>query len=338
MKRKIVLVLVVILLAVAVWITAALHSRQKPVSVTGGKKILYYRNPMNPEITSPVPMKDQMGMDYVPVYVGGETAKPEVPGTIHISPEKQQLIGVRLSEIAKRSLESEIHTVGRVAYNPELYVAQEEYLQALKVRNLPGMEETVNASESKLSLMGMNREQIEQLKKSNKPDETLYLPSGKKTVWVYVTVYESYLGIVKPGVPVEITTLAFPGKTFRGKVSSLNPTLNPDTRSLQARLEVDNPSGELKPGMYADANIHVPLGVKLAVPEEAVMVTGERYLVFLSKGNGYFEPREIKPGVRTNGYYEILAGLKESDKVVTSGNFFVDSESRLKSAVGNPAQ
>ncbi|MBI2447273.1 MAG: efflux RND transporter periplasmic adaptor subunit [Candidatus Omnitrophica bacterium] len=305
------------------------------------KKLLYYRNPMNPQVTSPVPMKDEMGMDYVPVYeeeIGQEAG-------VYISSAKQQLIGVKKGKVEKRHLTYEIRTVGRVAYDPELYVAQQEYIQALKVKDSTGdssiplvkeqMQAFLESAEQKLLLMGMGKDQILELAKQGKPQQNLYLPVNEGTVWIYITIYEYELGMIRDGLPVEIDALAFPGKVFNGKIIAVTPVLDPMTRSARVRAEVENPENKLKPEMFVNAKIQVDLGEKLAVPDSAVLDTGLRKIVYLSKEGDILESREITTGQKTQDYYEVLDGLNEGDIVITSGNFLIDSESKLKAVLKN---
>jgi len=303
------------------------------------KKILSYRNPMNPEVTSPVPMKDSMGMDYVPVYEG-EKASEEAG--IYMSPEKQQLIGVKKERVEKRNLVHEISTVGKVAYDPELYVAQEEYLQALKTveatknSTLSTVSEQarslLEAAGKKLTLMGMNKGAIDELAKKGKAQENLYLPLNENTAWVYMNVYEYEIGLIKEGMGVEIEAVAYPGELFKGKISAITPVLNSETRSAQVRAEVEDPEHKLKPQMFVNAKIKVDLWEKLAVPETAVLDTGTRKIVYVAKEGDTLEAVEVTLGQKAEGFFEVLGGLKEGDIVVTSGNFLVDSESKLKGA------
>ncbi len=327
--------------------TAAQVPAADAKSGQGGRKILYYRNPMNPQITSPVPMKDEMGMDYVPVYEDQVTQAH--PG-VYISPEKQQLIGVKKGKVQVRKLSGQILTVGRVAYDPNLFVAQQEYLQALK-----GHQSTQNANmdylneqsqallrdmRRKLLLMGMSEAEINELEKQGKPESSLYLPSSEdKTVWVYITIYEYEAGLVKEGMPIRVDTLAYPGEVFQGKIVSITPLLETATRTLKARARVENPEGKLKLEMFVNAKIDFDLGEKLAVPEDAVMHAGTRNIVFLADAGGYFTPRTVTLGAKAQGYYEVSQGLAANDEVVTSANFLVDSESKLNavlSQMGEP--
>jgi Cu(I)/Ag(I) efflux system membrane fusion protein len=318
-----------------------------PTSDKSGRRILYYRNPMNPQVTSPAPMKDEMGMDYVPVYE--DEATQTHPG-VYISPEKQQLIGVKKGRVEMRRLSGQIRTVGRVAYDPALFTAQQEYLQILKGRavarkaNLSEVNEQslLRTARYKLRLMGMSEAEIDALEKRGSPETSLFLPTEEdRNVWVYVTVYEYEAALVKEGMPVYVDTLAYPGQTFQGRIVSITPLLETATRTLKARALVENPEGKLKLEMFANVRLDFDLGEKLAVPEEAVLHAGTRDIVFLADPNGYFTPRTVVLGTKAQGYYEVLQGLAANEEVVTSGNFLVDSESKLNAVLnqmGEPSR
>jgi len=320
----------------------ALRAEQK----TGqgkSKKILFYRNPMNPAVTSPVPMKDSMGMDYVPVYE--EQTSEAKPSGVYISPERQQLIGVKKEEVRKRNLSGQILTVGRVAYDPALFTAQQEYLQALKSSRPVSKDELgyiveqsaalIKNMKQKLLAMGMSDLEIEELGKRGRPQQNLYLPSSEdKNVWVYITIYEYEAGLVKTGTPVEVRAIAYPGQMFEGQVITITPILETATRTLKVRALVDNPENKLKLEMFVNVAVKYDLGEKLAVPEEAVMHAGTRDIVFVANANGYFESRTVTLGVKAQNYYEVLRGLTENEEVVTSGNFLIDSESKLNAVLG----
>jgi multidrug efflux pump subunit AcrA (membrane-fusion protein) len=128
-----------------------------------------------------------------------------------------------------------------------------------------------------------------------------------------------------------------PGKTYRGHVTYVYPTLDPKSRTVKVRLEFANPGFDLKPDMYADVELKVDYGTKVLVPAEAVLDSGTRQLVFLARPGGYFEPREIKVGPRLENQYIVLSGLEPGDTIVTSGNFLIDSESRLSAVTGGMA-
>lgn len=322
-------------------------SEQKQAS--DSRRPLFYRNPMNPQITSPVPRKDEMGMDYVPVY--GEETSPAHPG-VYIGPEKQQLIGVKKGRVERRHLAGQILTVGRVAYDPTLFVAQQEYLQARKGQqsaqkaNLDYLNDQsrsmLQTMRHKLMLLGMSDAEIQEMEKQGTPEMNLYLPTAQdKNVWVYVTIYEYEAGRVKEGMPIQVDTLAYPGQTFQGRIVSITPLLDVATRTLKARALVENPEGRLKLEMFANVRINYDLGERLAVPEDAVMHAGTRDIVYVADPEGYFTPKTVKLGAKAQGYYEVLQGLTGGEQVVTSANFLVDSESKLNAVLnqmGEPNQ
>jgi Cu(I)/Ag(I) efflux system membrane fusion protein len=311
--------------------------------LAANKKPLFYRNPMNPNITSPVPMKDEMGMDYLPVY---EQENPAQVRGVYISPEKQQFIGVKTAKVQPRDLAGQIITVGRVAYDPNLYVAQEEYLQALKSRHV--MAETnlntaaaqedafVTTARRKLMLMGMSEAEINELAKSGKPQQNLYLPGSQdKTVWVYTSIYEYEAALVKPGQSIDAEALAYPGQEFIGKIVSIAPIVEASTRTLRVRSLVNNPDDKLKLEMFVNVRINYDLGKNLAVPEDAVLHAGTHDLVYTADPNGVFEPRTVKLGQKVGTFYQVLSGIEPNDTVVISGNFLIDSETKLKTAVSH---
>ncbi len=305
------------------------------------RKLLYYRNPMNPQATSPVPMKDSMGMDYVPVYEEEALTATYGGPTVTISPERQQMIGVKTEPVKIMDLTKVVRVSGKIAYDPELVVTQEEFIQALNaeynVKDSP-LQDVIDrakrfaeAARNKLKLLGMNDDQIIVLEKTRKAETNLYLPGKGENVWAYINVYEYEIGFIGIGDSVDIEAVAYPGEEFTGKVVSINPVLDPTTRTNQVRVEVPNPDNKLKPEMFVNALIKENLGSKLAVPETAVLDTGLRKIVYLSEENNVLESREVMIGQKAENYYEVLSGLKEGDVVVTSGNFLVDSESKLKS-------
>jgi len=318
---------------------------EKPTT-TSERKILYYRSPMNPAVTSPVPMKDQMGMDYVPIYEE-ETAPAQTPG-VYISPEKQQLIGLKKGRAEKRKLSGQILTVGRVAYDPSLFTAQQEYLQAFKSSRTIHKDEgyideqsgaLIKSMKQKLLAMGMGEEEIIELQTRGKPQQNLYLPNSEdKNVWVYVTIYEYEAELVKAGTPVEVRAIAYPGQVFEGKVIAVTPIIETATRTLKVRALVDNPENKLKLEMFVNVVIKYDLGDKLAVPEEAVMHAGTRDIVFVTGTNGHFVSRVVKLGNKAGDYYEVLEGLAENEEVVISGNFLIDSESKLNAGFNKASE
>jgi Cu(I)/Ag(I) efflux system membrane fusion protein len=163
--------------------------------------------------------------------------------------------------------------------------------------------------------------------------ESLMVLADYSVVWANADVYEPDLPFVKIGMPVELTLPYYPDKMFRGDVSFISPTLDPETRTVKVRITVHNSDLLLKPEMYATARLSYQLGERLAVPESAVMFSGDHVYAFREEGESRMVPVLIKLGVRSEGYFEVLSGLKEGDRVVTSANFLVDSESSMKAAI-----
>lgn len=307
-------------------------------------KVLYYRNPMNPEATSPVPMKDSMGMDYVPVYAEDASDTPIAgQASTVISAQKKQLIGMKTEPVKKRRLLFTVRASGSVAYDPELYNAIAEHHSAMvardKVKDSPWpdvherAEALVRASALRLRQLGLSESQIAAYTGMEAAPTNLLIGGADGSVWVYAQIYEYEISHVRPGQQAEITTPAYPGKVFRGTVKAVDPNLSAETRSLRVRIEVPNPDGLLKLEMFVNAAIKADLGEKLALPEAALLDSGERKLVFVELGEGRIEPREVRVGSVADGYYELLSGVREGEKVVTTANFLIDSESRLKAAI-----
>jgi Cu(I)/Ag(I) efflux system membrane fusion protein len=178
----------------------------------------------------------------------------------------------------------------------------------------------------------MSNTEIAELEKKGLPQQYLYLPEGGK-VWVYITIYEYEMALVKEAQAVQIETAAYPGEVFQGIVVSVAPIFDRTARTLKVRALIKDTENKLKPEMYVDAKIIYDLGEKLAVPEDAVMDSGTRKIVFIAEPNDYFESRDVKLGPKVQGYYEVLHGLTENQTVVTSGNFLVDSESKLNAVL-----
>lgn len=312
--------------------------------VPDGKPV-YYRHPDHAEQKSVGPAKTEDGRNFIPVYDAQMPGGSGGQAAVTLSEDRRRVIGLKSEAVARRPLSRTVRASGRVAYDPELYNATVEYREASRARGklegsaLPEAKERADsllrASELKLRQMGLSAEQIKQ---AAAEDTSTNLLVGGAAVWVYAQVYEQEAGLVKAGQAATLTTPAFPGRTFKGTVRSLDPILDPATRSLKARIFVPNPDGALKLEMYADVRVSVALGTGLALPESALIDTGERRVAFVDLGDGRIEPRVVEVGTKAEGYYELKAGVAEGEKVVTSANFLVDSESRLKAAVGAAAK
>ncbi len=254
-------------------------------------------------------------------------------------------------------------------YSPDLLATQDEYLLALKTQaQLAGSplddakanaRALVASARERLRLWDVTDAQIADLEHRGKaePELTIYAPSsgivmkrealpGKyvepgttlyeiadlSTVWIYTDIYESEMAATKVGQPATVTFAAYPGETFSGKVAYVYPTLNTEARTVRVRLELPNPELKLKLGMYGNVILQTNAVRTLVVPKEAVLNTGLRQLVFMDRGQGRYEPASVKLGRRSQDAVEVMEGLKEGDRIVTSANFLLDAESKLASA------
>jgi multidrug efflux pump subunit AcrA (membrane-fusion protein) len=311
----------------------------------GEKTVKFYRHPMRPDVVSPVPAKDEMGMDYIPVYDDESGGASNVPGhaAFTLSTERQQLIGVTKGAVERRNLEIEIRAVGRVAYDPKLYQAIVEYRQAVRLRkefpagSLPearsGGDALVRGAHLKLRQQGLSDSQIQELTKGESDPVHLLLPG--ESVWVYAQVYEYEAPLVQPGQTMVVTAPSQPGRRYQANVAAVDPILDPMTRTVRVRGLVSTPDKSLRPESFVHVRLRIPLGDKLAVPQEAVLDTGDHQIVFVVRGEGSFEPRSVELGRDAGGYYEVLSGLDAGDQVVTSANFLIDSESRFRAALAS---
>jgi len=297
---------------------------------------------MNPSIISKTPMKDEMGMEYTPVYeVEGEAKEVGGRAPIRMDAAKRQLIGVKTARAAYRTLTHTVLSSGRVAYDPDLYQSIAEYKEAVIARDKvkdsawPQVHERaealIRASELRLRQAGLSDGQISELDRGGEGAANLLLPGAR--AWLYAQIYEYEIDLVKPGQAIEAVTPAYPGRVFRGVIKAVDSILSAETRTLRVRAEVENPGNMLKPEMYAEIRIKVALEARLTVPQSAIISSGPRKLVFVDKGEEGFEPREVRAGFEGDDYTEVLAGVKAGETVVTSANFLIDSEARLKSSV-----
>lgn len=255
-------------------------------------------------------------------------------------------------------------------YSPDLVATEEEYLIAKRAeKNLgtsefkevsQGGEALLRSARQRLKLWDITDEQIKKLDESGEvsrtltfyspavgfvtdrkafpqtaitPDMDLYQITDLSKVWVNADIYEYEVPFVKVGQTLEIQLSYYAGKTYTGKVTYIYPTVDPATRSVKVRIELANPKYDLKPQMFANVDLKINYGSQILVPQEAVMDSGDKQYVFLVHDGGVFEPRNIQMGPKLDGKVVVLSGLKPGDTIVTSGNFLVDSESRLKSAM-----
>jgi len=263
-----------------------------------------------------------------------------------------------------------------VVYSPEVLVAEQELFAAKRFASNPllpgiagegGVQQPGLAADARrrIELLGIAREDVAAIEKSEKPDpvvnlrspasgyvlqksavEGLYFQPGTELftiadlsrVWVLADVYENELSRVKVGQRAAVTLQAAEGKTFDGAVKFLYPNVDPSTRTMRVRIELPNGDGVLRPGMFGDVKIDLPAADGFLVPAEALVDTGEHQYVFVAQEGGRFEPRPVKAGARAGADVEIVSGLREGETVVTTGNFLLDSESRLRSVIEGDAK
>ncbi|MGE0624771.1 MAG: efflux RND transporter periplasmic adaptor subunit [Pseudomonadales bacterium] len=246
-------------------------------------------------------------------------------------------------------------------YSPELLAAQQEYLETLKRRRDRNSDDPViRAARQRLRLWDMAPSEIEALERRGVPEDYVPIyaprsgtlierniadgsaaPQGRtlltiadlSTVWVDADVFEADLALVRAGMAATVTLPYVPGEAYPATVEYVYPFLDGDSRTGRVRLSLDNPEGVLKPDMYAEVALQADLGHRLAVPEEAIIVAGDSRVVFVDLGDGRLNPVRIKTGFRAQGYVEVLEGLSLGDTVVTSGNFLIAAETRLKTGI-----
>ena len=351
-------------------------------------------------------MENMAGMEGMS---GMQSMSGMAPGMVMVSPEKQQLTGVRIATVERRPMVRTVRTVGTITYDetkvthihskiegwidklyvnytgklvekgqplftiysPDLLATQQEYLLAVKARerfstsSIPevrsGGDSLVEASKGRLALWDISENQIRELEERGEvqrtltlyaphsgfvvkkdanqgmrimPEKELYTIADISTVWVNVDIYESEIPFIRLGQTAIVNLSYDPSSTINGKVSFIYPYVDEKTRTAKARLDVPNPGFKLKPDMYVNAEIKIDGGRHLAVPEEAVLDSGLRKVVFIEKGNGHFVPKEVKLGAKLDGFYQIISGLDEGQKIAASSAFLLDSESRLAEAMG----
>jgi len=383
------------------------HTAQPPAAVEKQKAA-------KPQATQPAPQEESV---------------EEAP-QVEITPEQQQLIGVKTVKVALKSLQKVIRTVGRIEaderklatvntkiegwieklhvdytgryvkkgeplveiYSPELLATQQEFISTLKwagrqtgtaqppdtahsghdhaspapapepVSELQKMitkdaAAALEAARERLRLWDISEKQIKHIEQTGKPVRTLTLYSpvsgfvtqkmairgmkvmpGEKlfdiadlaTLWIVADIYEYELPFVKVGQSARIILSYFPGRQFSSRIDYIYPTISADTRTAKIRLTLPNQGGKLKPQMFTNVEIRISLGKRLVIPESAVIDTGTSQVVYVDRGEGAFEPREVELGLRADGAVEVLRGIKAGEKVASSANFLIDSEAQLK--------
>jgi multidrug efflux pump subunit AcrA (membrane-fusion protein) len=422
--ERLILSLLLILsgLAVGLGVGLQLGLRKHTPAGAQARRPTGYHCPMHPNYRSDKPGDCPIcGMKLVPdeeqpagpTAAATEAAPGAMPmGAIHVSPQMQQLIGVKFGEVTRTGGVYSFRALGKVAmdetrvarvhpriegwidqvyvdftgkyvekgqplltiYSPELLASQQEYLLAMRSREIlqhgplpnlrPDGDALIAAARKRLELWDFSDSQIAQVERTGKPllNVTLYSPIGGyvitrnafpkqritpetelytiadlSRVWIFADVFENDAPMIRLGMPVRLSLSYGGGKKLRGRVDYVQPEVDSTTRTLKVRIDADNPGLVLKPDMFADVEFELALPPRLTVPSEAVLDSGLRKTVFVDRGNGYLEPRQVETGERIGERIEILNGLREGERVVISGNFLIDSESQLKSALSGMA-
>ena len=387
------------------------HSVSQASAPTKERKVLYWYDAMNPQRTYDKPGKAPDGMDLVPKYADGDEGRlNNMPvGTVKVSPENQQVVGVQTAVVRHEALTRTLRTTGQITadetkiahvhvkingfieevfvdyvgqlvtkgqplftlYSPDLVSAQEEYLIAkrgdkyLSGSQFPevseGAQSLLRSARERLRLWDISDDQIKKLDETGQvnrtlmfyspisgfvmdrkafpqtsvtPDTDLYQITDLSTVWVNADVYEYEVPFVRVGQRAVMRLSYHQGKTYTGKIAYIYPTVDPMARTVKVRIEFPNPQFELKPQMFTNVELNINYGHQVVVPQEAVLDSGDKQYVFVVREGGVFEPRTVQLGAKFEERVSVLSGLKAGETIVTSGNFLIDSESRLKSAMG----
>ncbi|MCA0936471.1 efflux RND transporter periplasmic adaptor subunit [Vibrio alginolyticus] len=355
----------------------------------GSNEPLYWVAPMDPNYKRDKPGKSPMGMDLIPVYAEDLAGEKDKPGTIKIDPSVENNLGVKTAQVSLEKLSPRIETVGYIAfdesqlwqtnvrvagwveklhinavgekvekgnvlftlYSPELVKAQEELLNAYRT----GRSGLVKGATERLVTLGVDRSQIDAIKKRGKASQTIeikapedgiiaslnvreggYLSPAQavisagplENVWVDAEVFERQAHWMKAGSDATMTLDAIPGKSWQGNVDYVYPILDPKTRTLRVRLKFPNPNGELKPNMFANIALQpVSDSAVLTIPRSSVIRSGGMTRVVLAEGNGKYRSTRIEVGREADDRTEVLEGLSQDDRIVTSAHFMLDSES-----------
>lgn len=318
-------------------------------------KATMYICPMHPQITSDEPgtcpicgmdlvlankMDDHEDMD----HQGSAESEGELPvgrTSLKLSLDKQQMIGVKLERVEEKKLFKTIKAPGRIAFDPELYTAQSEYLEALRqwnrVKDSPiadvreNSRQMIRSSKIRLKVLGLADDQIASLTKKGFQSEGLIV-GGQDNI-IYADVFEVDLPYIKEGQSAQISANFLQGKTLPGKVISVDQVINPETRTAKVRIKLLKNDVAIRPESYVNVSIFAPVGRHLAVSIESVMDTGVDTYIFLRREKGKFEPKKVQVVLETESEAAIVGDVNEGDVVVVGANFLIDSESRLKSVI-----
>jgi len=412
MRKGLNIAIIVVLVAVSFLAGKWYQKKHLPnIDVQGAHKVLYYVDPMNPALKSDKPGVAPCGMQLEAVYADGSTDTSGMPpGTVRVSQEQQQLIGVKVATVEKTSWKYSIRLLGRVVpdenriyrinsatdgwvktvlpvttgslvrkdemlatfYSPEFFPAIKAFLYGM--RSLERFESSGKETQGQIDLtnanidnyrvslrnLGMSEQQIDDIKRTHQGTDSIEIHSPEagfiiarnislgqrfergaelfriadlSHVWILADVFENESEYFRPGIIAHVM-LPNQRREFHAKVSTTLPQFDAASRTLKVRLEVENPDFQLRPDMFVDVDLPVTLSRAIAVPVDAIRYSGLNKTVFIDLGNGFFEPRDVETGWRFGDRVEVVRGLMPGERIVVSGNFLIDSESRMKAAAG----
>ena len=323
------------------------------------QKTSKYICPMHPQITSDKPstcsicgmdlvladqIEDQEEHEHEHEHDAPEsTGMPAGHSDFKLSLKKQQMIGVKIGKVKKKALFKSIRAPGRIAFDPELYTAQSEYLEALKqwkrVKSSPiadvreNTKQMISSSRIRLKVLGLSDSQINDLAQKGFQSEGLLVSGKGQDNWIYADIFEVDLPYIKKGLAAKITANFLQGQTLHGKVISVDQVINSDTRTAKVRIQLTKKNLSIRPESYVSVTIYAPVGEHLSVPLEAVMDTGRDSFIFVKKDKGIFEPRKVNIVLETDEDVALSGGVVPGEEVVIGANFMLDSESRIKSVI-----
>jgi Cu(I)/Ag(I) efflux system membrane fusion protein len=254
-------------------------------------------------------------------------------------------------------------------YSPDLLTSEREFVELLRMRDEAKSKDAretpqrlIESAKRRLQLWNVTPEQIAELERTRKATDTITLLSpfrgvvqsvpveqGKSVkvgdmlvevadlnvVWVWADFYENELSMLQVGQKIAVTAKSYPGETFDGTISLINPFIDETKRTAKVRIDIPNADFRLRPGMYVNAELAMNMGEALTVPVSAIMPTGTRSVVFVDKGEGKLEPRIVQLGAKYGDIYEVKSGLAEGERVIASANFLIDAESKVQGALSD---
>jgi Cu(I)/Ag(I) efflux system membrane fusion protein len=409
--KKTLSVAILIMLVAASFLAGNWYQKKRMIGSSSQevRKVLYYVDPMNPGLKSDKPGVAPCGMPLEPVYADGSPdASGMPPGTVNVSTEQQQLIGVKVAIVEKASWTHTVRVLGRVVpdesriyrinsvtdgwvktvlpvttgslvkkddvlatfFSPDFFPAIKAYLYGLRSlaryesneKETQGQVEVANANidgfRVSLRNLGMSEHQIDEMTRTRQGVDNieirspgpgfivarnisqglrfergaeLYRITDLSHVWILADIFENETEYFRPGIVARVV-LPNQKKTFRARVSDVLPQFDAASRTMKMRLEADNPDFLLRPDMFVDVELPVNFPGAITVPVDAVRYSGLKRTVYIDLGKGFFEPREVETGWRFGDRVEIVKGLMSGERIVVSGNFLIDSESRMRAA------